>query len=156
MQVVIQRVQRAAVTVGDEVSGRIGPGLLALVGVGRHSTEADAAWLASKTVALRVFGDDAGRMNRSVADVGGAVLAVSQFTLYGDVSRGRRPSFVDAADPADGQRLYEAYCAAITVPVAKGVFGAHMVIDLIADGPVTMLLRRETLRPVGQDMRWPR
>jgi D-tyrosyl-tRNA(Tyr) deacylase len=153
MQVVIQRVQRAAVTVGDEVSGRIGPGLLALVGVGRHSTEADAAWLASKTVALRVFGDDAGRMNRSVADVGGAVLAVSQFTLYGDVSRGRRPSFVDAADPADGQRLYEAYCAAITVPVAKGVFGAHMVIDLIADGPVTMLLRRETLRPVGQDMR---
>ncbi|MBA2730396.1 MAG: D-tyrosyl-tRNA(Tyr) deacylase [Euzebyaceae bacterium] len=153
MQVVIQRVQRAAVTVGDEVSGRIGPGLLALVGVGRHSTEADAAWLASKTVALRVFGDDAGRMNRSVADVGGAVLAVSQFTLYGDVSRGRRPSFVDAADPADGQRLYEAYCAAITVPVAKGVFGAHMVIDLIADGPVTMLLRRETVRPVGQDMR---
>ncbi|MDQ3709807.1 MAG: D-aminoacyl-tRNA deacylase [Actinomycetota bacterium] len=153
MQVVIQRVQRAAVTVGDEVSGRIGPGLLALVGVGRHSTEADAAWLASKTVALRVFGDDAGRMNRSVADVGGAVLAVSQFTLYGDVSRGRRPSFVGAADPADGQRLYEAYCAAITVPVAKGVFGAHMVIDLIADGPVTMLLRRETLRPVGQDMR---
>ena len=153
MQVVIQRVQRAAVTVGDEVSGRIGPGLLALVGVGRHSTEADAAWLASKTVALRVFGDAAGRMNRSVADVGGAVLAVSQFTLYGDVSRGRRPSFVDAADPADGQRLYEAYCAAITVPVAKGVFGAHMVIDLIADGPVTMLLRRETLRPVGQDMR---
>ncbi len=153
MQVVIQRVQRAAVTVAGEVSGRIGPGLLALVGVGRHSTEADAAWLASKTVALRVFGDAAGGMNRSVADVGGAVLAVSQFTLYGDVTRGRRPSFVGAADPADGQRLYEAYCAAITVPVAKGVFGAHMLIDLVADGPVTMLLRRETLRPVGQDMR---
>ncbi|MDQ3539005.1 MAG: D-aminoacyl-tRNA deacylase [Actinomycetota bacterium] len=146
MQVLIQRVQRAAVTVGHEVSGQIGTGLLALVGVGRNSTDADAAWLASKTVALRVFGDDAGRMNRSVADVGGAVLAVSQFTLYGDVSRGRRPSFVAAADPADGQRLYEAYCAAITVPVAKGVFGAHMVIDLVADGPVTMLLRRETPR----------
>jgi D-tyrosyl-tRNA(Tyr) deacylase len=146
LQVLIQRVQRAAVTVGHEVSGQIGTGLLALVGVGRNSTDADAAWLASKTVALRVFGDDAGRMNRSVADVGGAVLAVSQFTLYGDVSRGRRPSFVAAADPADGQRLYEAYCAAITVPVAKGVFGAHMVIDLVADGPVTMLLRRETPR----------
>ncbi|MDQ3451394.1 MAG: D-aminoacyl-tRNA deacylase [Actinomycetota bacterium] len=153
MRVVIQRVQRAAVIVADQVSGQIGPGLVALVGVGRESTVADAAWLASKTVRLRVFSDDAGRMNRSVADVGGAVLAISQFTLYGDVSRGRRPSFVTAADPPEAQRLYETYCAAITVPVATGVFGAHMVIDLVADGPVTLLLRRETFRPVAQDVR---
>lgn len=153
MQVVIQRVQRAAVLVADQVTGKIGPGLVALVGVGRESTVADAEWLAAKTVGLRVFSDDAGRMNRSVTDVGGAVLAISQFTLYGDVSRGRRPSFMTAAEPPEAQRLYEAYCAAISVPVATGVFGAHMVIDLVADGPVTLLLRRGTSWPTGQEMR---
>ena len=144
MKVVLQRVQRAAVTVDDAVVGEIGIGLVALVGVGHRSTAADAAWLAAKTTALRVFADDEGRMNRSVADVGGGVLAISQFTLYGDASKGRRPSFVDAAPPERGEALYEAYCAALDVPVGTGVFGAHMVIDLVADGPVTLTLRRET------------
>ena len=144
MQVVLQRVQRAAVSVDGAVTGSIGLGLLALVGVGHRSTAEDARWLAAKTAGLRIFADDDGRMNRSVAEVGGGVLAVSQFTLYGDASKGRRPSFVDAADPAVGRRLYEIYCDALTVQCGRGVFGAHMVIDAVADGPVTMILRRET------------
>jgi D-tyrosyl-tRNA(Tyr) deacylase len=143
VQVVLQRVQRAAVSVDGKVAGAIGHGLVALVGVGRASTAADAQWLAAKTQALRVFPDEDGRMNRSVEEVGGGVLAISQFTLYGDVAKGRRPSFVAAADPQEGRRLYEAYCEALTVPCERGVFGAHMIIDLVADGPVTMLLRRE-------------
>jgi D-aminoacyl-tRNA deacylase len=144
MQVVLQRVSRAAVAVEGRTVGSIGAGLVALVGVGRESTEDDARWLAAKTADLRVFADDEGRMNRSLRDVGGAVLAISQFTLYGDASRGRRPSFVAAAEPARGRALYEAYCAALDVPVATGVFGAHMVIDLTADGPVTIRLTRST------------
>lgn len=144
MQVVLQRVTQAAVRVEDEVVGRIGPGVLALVGVGHRSTHDDATWLAAKTADLRIFADDEGRMNRSLRDVGGAVLAISQFTLYGDASKGRRPSFVQAAAPEPGNRLYHAYCDALDVPVARGVFGAHMVIDLTADGPVTMTLRRES------------
>lgn len=143
MQVVVQRVQRAAVRVDGDETGAIGAGLVALVGVGRASTEADARWLAAKTTALRVFADDEGRMNRSVAEVGGSVLAISQFTLYGDASKGRRPSFVQAAEPATGRRLYEVYCDALDVPCARGVFGAHMVIEMVADGPVTLTLRRE-------------
>lgn len=142
MRIVLQRVRRASVAVDGGVVGAIDSGLLALVGVGRASTEADARWLAAKTGGLRVFADDHGRMNRSLEDVGGSVLAISQFTLYGDVAKGRRPSFVEAADPAEGERLYEAYCAALDVPVARGVFGAHMVIDAVADGPVTILLER--------------
>jgi D-aminoacyl-tRNA deacylase len=142
VRVVLQRVQRGAVSVDGAVVGAVGVGFLALVGVGHTSTEADARWLAAKTADLRVFADDEGRMNRSLRDVGGGVLAVSQFTLYGDASRGRRPSFVDAAAPAVGERLYEAYCAALPVEVGRGVFGAHMVIDVLADGPVTMLLER--------------
>lgn len=142
MQVVLQRVRQASVAVDGETVGTIGWGLCALVGVGHDSTEADAAWLADKTVGLRVFADDEGRMNRSVADTGGGVLAISQFTLYGDVSKGRRPSFVKAAEPERAKALYEAYCDALTVPVAKGVFGAHMVIALQADGPVTIRLER--------------
>lgn len=144
MRIVVQRVRRAAVRVDGEVTGEIGTGLVALVGVGHASTEDDARWLAVKTEALRIFADEHGRMNRSLADVGGGVLAISQFTLYGDASKGRRPSFVDAADPHHGRRLYALYCDALTVPVARGVFGAHMVIDLVADGPVTLLLRRES------------
>jgi D-aminoacyl-tRNA deacylase len=143
VQVVLQRVSRAAVRVDERVAGEIGPGLLALVGVGRRSTVEDARWLAEKTVALRVFADEQGRMNRSVAEIGGAVLAISQFTLYGDTSKGRRPSFVRAAEPGPAERLYRAYCEALTVPVATGVFGAHMLIDLTADGPVTLRLQRE-------------
>jgi D-tyrosyl-tRNA(Tyr) deacylase len=139
---VVQRVQRAAVRVDGVVTGEIGVGLMALVGVGRSSTDDDARWLAAKTVGLRVFADDEGRMNRSVDEVGGGVLAISQFTLYGDASKGRRPSFISAADPEEGQRLYEVYCDALTVPVGRGVFGAHMDIDMVADGPVTILLER--------------
>ena len=144
MQVVLQRVRRAAVSVDGSVTGEVGVGLMALVGVGHASTDDDARWLAAKTEALRIFPDDEGRMNRSVTDVGGGVLAISQFTLYGDASKGRRPSFVDAAEPDEGRRLYEVYCDALTVPVGRGVFGAHMEIDMVADGPVTMVLRRET------------
>ncbi len=145
MRVVLQRVAEAAVRVDGDVVGEIGPGLLALVGVGRRSAPADASWLAVKTATLRVFSDERGRMDRSVQDIGGSVLAVSQFTLYGDVSKGRRPSFVDAAEPERAQELYELYCSALPVTVARGVFGAHMEISARADGPVTLLLEREDL-----------
>lgn len=145
MRVVLQRVAEAAVRVDGDVVGEIGPGLLALVGVGRRSRPADATWLAAKTATLRVFSDERGRMDRSVQDIGGSVLAVSQFTLYGDVSKGRRPSFVDAAEPERAQELYELYCSALPVTVARGVFGAHMDISARADGPVTLLLEREDL-----------
>lgn len=143
MQVVLQRVTHAAVRVAGEQVGAIGAGLVALVGVGRASTEADARWLASKTEGLRVFADEHGRMDKSVADTGGSVLAISQFTLYGDVAKGRRPSFVEAAEPEHGERLYRRYCEALRVPTATGVFGAYMEIDLTADGPVTVRLVRE-------------
>lgn len=143
MRVVLQRVRGASVAVDDAVVGEIGHGLVALVGVGPRSTGEDAAWLAAKTEQLRIFADDAGQMNRSLLDVGGGVLAISQFTLYGDTRKGRRPSFVYAADPEHGERCYAAYCDALQAPVARGVFGAHMVIDLAADGPVTLLLGRE-------------
>jgi D-tyrosyl-tRNA(Tyr) deacylase len=145
MRVLVQRVTAAAVRVDGDVVGEIGPGLFALVGVGRRSTPADAAWLAARTAALRIFADDRGRMDRSVADIGGAVLAVSQFTLYGDISKGRRPSFIAAAEPERAQHLYELYCSALPVTVARGVFGAHMDISVRADGPVTLLLQREDL-----------
>lgn len=147
MQVLVQRVRRAAVTVDGVVVGEVGAGLLALVGVGHRSTGADAVWLARKTAELRVFPDEEGRMSRSLSETGGGLLAVSQFTLYGDASKGRRPSFVDAAPPELGAELYERYCdeaAALGLPTARGVFGAHMEIDLLAEGPVTLLLRRES------------
>lgn len=150
MRVVLQRVQQAAVHVEGRVTGEIGLGVVALVGVGQASTADDAAWLAAKTEALRIFADDAGNMNRSLVDVGGAVLAVSQFTLYGETRKGRRPSFVAAAPPQRGAALYTAYCEALTVPTGRGVFGAHMVVDLVADGPVTLLLERETGEPGGR------
>ncbi|WP_370328117.1 D-aminoacyl-tRNA deacylase [Euzebya sp.] len=143
MRVVLQRVHRAAVTVDGRVTGAIDHGLVALVGVGRTSTDEDARWLAAKAEGLRIFPDDGGRMNRSVVDAGGGVLAISQFTLYGDATRGRRPSFVAAADPAEGDRLYRLFCDSLTVPVGRGVFGAHMDIDMVCDGPVTITLERE-------------
>jgi D-tyrosyl-tRNA(Tyr) deacylase len=144
VQVVLQRVSSAAVRVDGEVTGAVGAGLYALVGVGHSSTAEDARWLAAKTEALRVFPDAQGLMNRSVAEVGGGVLAISQFTLYGDTRKGRRPSFLDAAEPERAAALYDAYCDALTVPVGRGVFGAHMVIEAALDGPVTLLLRRES------------
>jgi D-tyrosyl-tRNA(Tyr) deacylase len=140
---VLQRVAKAAVEVDGVTVGAIGPGLLALVGVGRASTARDARWLAAKTADLRVFSDDAGRMNLSLRDIAGAVLVVSQFTLYGDVARGRRPSFVSAAAPSQARALYELYCSALPATVERGVFGAHMTIYAEADGPVTLLLERE-------------
>lgn len=143
MRVVLQRVTTAAVRVDGDVVGSIDRGLLALVGVGHASNAADAAWLASKTADLRIFEDEAGRMDRSVREINGAVLAVSQFTLYGDARKGRRPSFVGAAPPDRARHLYDMYCAALPVRVQRGVFGSHMRISAEADGPVTILLERE-------------
>lgn len=146
MKAILQRVHAAAVRVDGLVVGEVGRGLLALVGVGDVSTEDDARWLAAKTAGLRVFGDDDGLMNRSVDEVGGGVLAVSQFTLYGDVRKGRRPSFVHAAAPERGDALYRAYCeelAGAGIRTARGVFGAQMRIAADLDGPVTIVLHRE-------------
>jgi D-tyrosyl-tRNA(Tyr) deacylase len=143
VRVVLQRVTTAAVRVDGDVVGSIDRGLLALVGVGQASNAADAVWLASKTADLRIFEDEAGRMDRSVREVNGAVLAVSQFTLYGDARKGRRPSFVGAAPPDRARHLYDMYCAALPVRVQRGVFGSHMRISAEADGPVTILLERE-------------
>lgn len=143
MRVVLQRVSAAAVRVDGEVVSRIDAGLFALVGVGRRSTDDDARWLAAKTADLRIFGDANGLMNLSVRNIGGAVLAVSQFTLYGDARKGRRPSFVDAAHPEHARHLYGVYCEALDVDVQRGVFGADMRINVDADGPVTIVLERE-------------
>jgi D-aminoacyl-tRNA deacylase len=143
MRVVIQRVRQASVTVGEEVVGAIGPGLLVLLGVTHADTIDNARWLAEKTVGLRIFADDEGKMNRGVADVGGSLLVVSQFTLYGDCSKGRRPSFIGAAPPEIAVPLYEAFIDAVRalgVPVATGLFGAQMSVELINDGPVTLII----------------
>jgi D-aminoacyl-tRNA deacylase len=143
MRVLIQRVDSACVSVGGEVTAAVGRGFLALVGVTHGDTAATAAKLAGKTARLRVFNDDAGLMNLALPDVGGEVLAVSQFTLYADARKGNRPSFVAAAAPETGEAVYEAYVAALRaegVPVQTGVFGAHMRVELVNDGPVTILL----------------
>ncbi len=143
MRALIQRVSRASVTVAGEPVAGIADGLLVLVAAGREDGEAEAAWLAGKVARLRVFADAEGRMNRSLADVGGEALVVSQFTLYADAARGNRPSFVAAAPPEDGARLVEAFAAALereSVPVARGRFGAHMQVELVNDGPVTIWL----------------
>lgn len=139
----VQRVNEASVSVGSEVVGAIGRGFLTLVGVTHGDTRETAIKLAAKTARLRVFGDEAGLMNLSLADVGGEVLAVSQFTLYADTGRGNRPSFTDAAPPEQGDELYRAYVEALRaegVGVATGAFGAHMRVSLVNDGPVTILL----------------
>ena len=146
MRALVQRVRRARVTVGDEVVGEIGPGLCALVGVTHTDADTTAAKLAAKVWGLRVFADDAGTMNRPVADVGGAVLAVSQFTLYGDTSRGRRPSWVAAAPPAQAEPLVDAFCDELRrlgASVATGRFRADMAVELVNEGPVTLLLEVE-------------
>jgi len=143
MRAVIQRVSEAGVTVEGKVTGAIGKGLLVLLGVGHADTEATAQALAAKIVKLRIFSDAEGKMNLSVQDVGGAVLAVSQFTLLADTRKGNRPSFTDAAPPEKGGSLYEEFCRAVAglgVPVAKGVFGAHMDVRLTNDGPVTIVM----------------
>ena len=143
MRALVQRVARARVTVADEVVGEVGPGLCALVGVTHADTAAHARKLAAKLWHLRVFGDDAGQMNRSVADTGGGVLVVSQFTLYGDTSGGRRPSWVAAARPEQAEPLVEEVVRALRdlgATVATGRFGASMQVELVNDGPVTLLL----------------
>lgn len=145
MRAVIQRVARAAVAVEGRVVGRIERGWLVLLGVAKGDTAADADWLAEKIVGLRAFADEAGKMNRSVAEAGGSVLVVSQFTLLGDCRKGRRPGFDAAAGPAEAEPLYRhvaARIAAAGVPVATGVFGAMMQVELCNDGPVTFVLER--------------
>ena len=146
MRAVIQRVSRANVTVEDEVVGRIGKGLLVLLGVATGDDEPAAEYLAEKTLGLRIFEDDAGKMNRSVAEVGGGVLVVSQFTLYGDVRKGKRPSFDQAARPEEAKRLYEYFVQRIRaagIECAAGRFQAMMDVELVNDGPVTILLDSE-------------
>ena len=143
MRAVVQRVSRARVTVNDWTSGEIGLGLLVLLGVGHGDSEADATYLAEKVVGLRVFEDEDGKMNRSVQDVGGSVLAVSQFTLYGDVRRGKRPSFDGAAPPEQARRLYEFFVQriqALGLRCETGRFQEMMQVELVNDGPVTILL----------------
>jgi D-tyrosyl-tRNA(Tyr) deacylase len=149
VRVVLQRVDGAAVEVGGRETAAIGPGLLALVGVAAGDAAADAVRLAAKTVALRLFGRGDRPFDVSVADAGGAVLVVSQFTLLGDVRRGNRPSWAAAAAPAEAAPLVDAYADAVAahgVPVARGVFGAHMRVALTNDGPVTLVLDSEALR----------
>jgi D-aminoacyl-tRNA deacylase len=143
VRAVVSRVAWARVVADGELTGEIGPGLLVLVGVTHGDTEADAAWLAAKVAGLRVFDDDQGQMNRSLADVGGGALVVSQFTLYGDARKGRRPSFVAAAPPELAAPLVEAVAKAIAgegIAVATGRFGAAMLVESAGDGPVTILL----------------
>jgi D-tyrosyl-tRNA(Tyr) deacylase len=143
MRCVIQRVTRASVSVDGQVAGRIGPGLLVLLGVAKDDGPADIEYVASKIRDLRVFADEQGRMNLAVGDVGGAVLLVSQFTLLGDVRKGRRPGFDQAAPPEVARRLYEDVAARLRntgLDVATGVFQAHMQVELVNDGPVTILL----------------
>jgi D-tyrosyl-tRNA(Tyr) deacylase len=143
MRAVVQRVSRAKVTVNDWISGEIGLGLLVLLGVAHEDTEADATYLAEKVAGLRIFEDHDGKMNRSVQDVGGSVLAVSQFTLYGDVRRGKRPSFDAAAPPEHARRLYEFFVESIRAAGLRcetGRFQEMMQVELVNEGPVTILL----------------
>jgi|SRR5580704_1424866 D-tyrosyl-tRNA(Tyr) deacylase len=143
MRAVVQRVSRAQVTVNGEITGQIGLGLLVLLGVGREDTQADGIYLAGKICGLRVFEDDEGKMNRSVQDVGGSVLAVSQFTLYGDVRHGKRPSFDAAAPPYEARQLYEFFVEQIRAAGLRcetGRFQEMMKVELVNEGPVTILL----------------
>lgn len=146
MRAVCQRVSRASVTVDGEVVGRIGGGWLVLLGIGPADDETVAARLADKIVGLRVFEDEEGKMNRSALDVGGSVLVVSQFTLYADTSRGRRPGFTGAAPPAIAEPLVERFATLVRergLTVEMGRFGAHMAVELVNDGPVTIVFTEE-------------
>src|SRR5262249_10015767 len=143
MRAVVQRVTEAAVRVDGRVVGEIGPGLMVLLGVGRGDAEADATYLAEKVVNLRIFADAEGQMNLSVKDTGGAILAVSQFTLYGDSRRGRRPGYSDAAPPEEAEKLYRFFVTELRASglnVAEGIFRAMMDVSLVNQGPVTLLL----------------
>lgn len=145
MKAVIQRVSSASVTVEGRIVGQIGQGIVVLLGVEKGDTEAPADWLAEKIVGLRIFEDGAGKMNRALPEIGGAVLAVSQFTLAGNCNKGRRPSFDTAAPPDEGKRLYDYFIEALkrqNVPVQTGIFQADMQVALVNDGPVTFILER--------------
>ena len=148
MRVVLQRVQRAEVRVEGRVAGKIGPGFVVLAGFSPTDTDASLAWMAEKILGLRVFADDQGKMNRDLAETNGSLLVVSQFTLYGDASKGRRPSFIDAAPPNLAIPLYEKFVALLKekaagkIPVETGEFGAMMDVELVNDGPVTLILER--------------
>lgn len=143
MRAILQRVREASVTVEGSVTGKIGPGLLVLLGVGKGDTEADVDFMVDKIPQLRIFEDDAGKMNRSLLDTTKALLAVSQFTLFADTKKGRRPSFIDAMPPDEAKRLYALFCEkgrALGLDVQEGVFAAHMNVALVNDGPVTISL----------------
>jgi D-aminoacyl-tRNA deacylase len=143
MRLVLQRVSRASVRVAGRTVAEIGPGLLVLVGVGREEAPAEVDWLASKVFHLRIFEDDQGKMNHSVAEMAGEVLVVPQFTLYGDARKGRRPSWAAAAPPDEAARRVEEFADALEAlgaRVAKGAFQEHMEVDLVNDGPVTLLI----------------
>ncbi len=143
MRSVVQRVLSASVTVEGEKVSEIGPGLLVLFGVGKGDTETDLDWMVKKVANLRIFEDDQGKMNRSVLDGSRQLIAVSQFTLYGDARKGNRPSFIDACEPGEANRLYELFCErlrALGLTVGTGIFAADMKVALVNDGPVTILL----------------
>jgi D-aminoacyl-tRNA deacylase len=143
MRALVQRVTRCAVRTGGEVFSTIGPGLLILLGVSTQDGEADVDLIVSKVINLRIFDDEEGKLNLSLAEIGGELMVVSQFTLYGDARKGRRPSYIKAAPPEMAKELYELACerfAAAGFPPAKGIFQAHMEVELINDGPVTLLL----------------
>lgn len=152
MRAVVQRVSSASVAVDGAIVGEIGPGLLVLLAAGEGDTEAEARWLAHKTANLRIFGDADGKMNLSVQAIGGSALVISQFTLYGDIRRGFRPSFVKAAPPDVAEKLVNVFVEALraaNVPTATGVFRAHMHVSLVNDGPVTIILDKEPGDPNG-------
>jgi D-aminoacyl-tRNA deacylase len=146
MRALLQRVSYARVTVEEQIVGQISQGLLILLGVGQNDSEAEVRTLADKIVHLRIFGDDEGKMNRSLLDIGGAVLVVSQFTLYANMQRGRRPSFIEAAPPGVAEALFDRFkdtLASYGLSVASGIFGAFMKVDLRNEGPVTIWLDSE-------------
>lgn len=143
MRAVVQRIKEGRVIVEDDTVGEIDRGLLVYLGVGDNDTETDLEYMVNKVTGLRIFEDENGKMNLSVQDIGGEILAISQFTLYGDARKGKRPSFTDAASPEVGDRLYERFIARTTemgIRTQSGVFGAHMMVDYVNDGPVTILL----------------
>ena len=148
MKAVVQRVKRSSVTIDGKVVGEIGQGLMVLLGVSEDDTERECDYLADKIAGLRIFEDDAGKMNRSLLDIQGEMLIVSQFTLCADVHKGNRPSFIESAPPQEANALYEAFCSALSEngvrKVEKGVFGAHMEVSLLNNGPVTILYDTDT------------
>lgn len=145
MRALIQRVSEAQVSLDDQVHASIGGGILVLLGVSKEDSQAELDWVARKTVNLRIFSDDEGKMNRSLLDIGGEALIVSQFTLYGNTAKGNRPGFDQAMEPSAAEALYERFCDTVErygVPVKRGVFGGDMAVSLVNDGPVTLLVEK--------------